>query len=138
MARSGRAKHQRAYMRWVANLVEARRRRGLSQRDVADALGVDHSLIVHIERGERTNPVLLMQFAEVCGCSLVLFCPTECLPAISHMKSPPARSRKRAKPTANTANVAADQLYLKIEAVVSTRAPSHRQQSIASRSDVRV
>lgn len=56
--------HTEAYRAFLAKLIAARKRRGLSQMDVARALGIPQSQVSRMESGERSvNAVELRHFA---------------------------------------------------------------------------
>ncbi len=58
--------YQRAYRRFLARLVEARRQSGLTQVEVAKRLGRPHSFISKCELGERrVDFVELQQLAKI-------------------------------------------------------------------------
>lgn len=59
-----RSQHSAEYKAFLVKLIEARKQRGLTQRDVAKALGVPQSQVSRMETGERSvNAVELRHFA---------------------------------------------------------------------------
>lgn len=59
-----RTVHSAEYKAFLAKLIAARAERGLSQRDVAQALGIPQSQVSRMETGERSvNAVELRHFA---------------------------------------------------------------------------
>jgi transcriptional regulator with XRE-family HTH domain len=59
-----RTQHTAEYKAFLAKLLAARKARGLSQRDVATALGVPQSQVSRMETGERSvNAVELRHLA---------------------------------------------------------------------------
>jgi len=59
------------YREMLRLLKEARKKKGLTQVEVAEALGWGQSLVSKIERGEiRIDPIELRRFAELYGVEL--------------------------------------------------------------------
>jgi len=60
--------HTKEYKSLRAELRAVRERAGLSQRELADKLGVPHSWVAKVEAGERRIDVVeLVWFAAACG-----------------------------------------------------------------------
>lgn len=117
MARLVRAKYTLAYRKWLANLADARRRRGLTQQRVSELVGVPHRLIGMIENGEWIpNPILLLEVAALCGVSLSPRCQRNLCSALPEKKERTSDLRKNLKP--KTVAPRPD-FYLKIEVVGS-------------------
>jgi transcriptional regulator with XRE-family HTH domain len=71
-----RSLHTEAYRAFVVRLVRARKEAGLTQQQVADALGVPQSQISKTERLERLlAPTELKALAKLYGKSLEWFLP---------------------------------------------------------------
>ncbi len=123
MERKETVRYEQAYTRWLENLVDARRRQGLSQMDIASALGMSQRVIYKFESGLfKPSYVRLMEFAEAYDVSLGLFCQTEIQPAVVLKKNRPAASRKEGTSRASAApqtSAVEERLHIKIEAVVS-------------------
>jgi transcriptional regulator with XRE-family HTH domain len=67
--------YQKAYRRFLARLVEARREAGLTQVEVADRLGKARSFVSKCELGERrVDFVELQQLAKLYKKDLSFFC----------------------------------------------------------------
>ena len=67
--------YHKAYKRFLARLVQARRDAGLTQIDVAKRLGKAHSFLSKCELGERrVDFVELQQLAKIYGKDISFFC----------------------------------------------------------------
>lgn len=76
--RSSRVHWPRLYEALRANLIRARERAGLTQREAADRLGRSQSYVAKSEQGERRVDVVeLLQFASAYGVMVETLIPRE-------------------------------------------------------------
>lgn len=68
--------YSREYQLMLRRLQAARKKTGLSQQEVADALGMSQSQVSKIERGERRiDPIELKKLAKLYGKGISDFVP---------------------------------------------------------------
>ena len=94
-----RRQHMPGYQLMLQRLRRVRRKAGLTQAEVARALGTTQAYVSKSESGERRmDPLELNDFARIYGTSVETLLPPSKLPRLAGALAPPAGVAERAVP----------------------------------------